>query len=153
MHRTLKQQTSRPPAASARAQQARFDRFRTHFNTERPHEALGQAPPAEHWTMSPRAYCERPPEPWYDADHQVRRVRSSGEIKWRGGTAFISECLVGELVGVIERDDGLHLVRFCEASLGVIDRNGRFLRFAPLRHKLREAQTASDGKVSGINPV
>src|SRR5207237_7846315 len=39
MHRTLKAQTSRPPAASVAEQQARFDGFRRHYNEERPHEA------------------------------------------------------------------------------------------------------------------
>jgi transposase InsO family protein len=47
MHRTLKAQTSNPPATDADEQQARFDAFRQHYNTERPHEALGQRPPAE----------------------------------------------------------------------------------------------------------
>ena len=32
MHRTLKAQTSRPPAADAKEQQARFDAFRRHYN-------------------------------------------------------------------------------------------------------------------------
>ena len=36
MHKTLKQQTTRPPAATLRGQQRRFDRFRTEFNEERP---------------------------------------------------------------------------------------------------------------------
>ena len=47
MHRTLKEQTSCPAAANAAEQQKRFDRFRRHYNQERPHEALGQRLPAE----------------------------------------------------------------------------------------------------------
>ncbi|MGA7313079.1 MAG: hypothetical protein WBX22_03830 [Silvibacterium sp.] len=39
MHRTLKEDTTKPPAASLRAQQSRFDNFRYVFNNERPHEA------------------------------------------------------------------------------------------------------------------
>ena len=39
MHATLKAETSRPPAATAVEQQARFDRFRNDFNDNRPHEA------------------------------------------------------------------------------------------------------------------
>lgn len=78
-------------------------------------------------------------EPWYDADHEVRRVRQSGDIKWRQGRVFVSESLYGEPVGVIEREDGSHLVRFRDIDLGVIDNNGRFRRFAPIRHRLREA--------------
>ncbi len=40
MHRTLKEQTTRPPAADRRGQQRRFDDFRREYNEERPHEAL-----------------------------------------------------------------------------------------------------------------
>ncbi|MCG6207982.1 integrase core domain-containing protein, partial [Rhodopseudomonas sp. HC1] len=97
MHRTLKAQTSCPPASNATEQQARFDGFREHFNRERPHEALGQRPPAELYTISTRQMPERIEDPWYDADHQVRRVRSSGEIMWHGERIFITEALVGEV--------------------------------------------------------
>ncbi|MER9268750.1 integrase core domain-containing protein, partial [Mesorhizobium sp. M0410] len=40
MHRTLKQETTRPPGMNALQQQARFDAFISEFNEERPHEAL-----------------------------------------------------------------------------------------------------------------
>ncbi len=155
MHRTLKKQTTRPPAAHLDEQQGRFDAFRTHYNEVRPHQALGQTPPADHWKPSPRPLPERPPEPWYDADHQVRRVRTSGEVKWLGQRVFVSEALVGEIVGIAELDQGLHIVRFCNVDLGVIDRRGSFRRFAPLRHRLREApeDPTTRSKVSRIFPV
>ncbi len=35
-----------------------------------------------------------------DADHQARRVRSSGEIMWKGERVFVTEALIGELVGI-----------------------------------------------------
>src|SRR6266404_137166 len=56
MHRTLKAECASPPAATAAAQQRRFDAFRAEFNQQRPHEALGQTAPAEHYTRSARAY-------------------------------------------------------------------------------------------------
>lgn len=152
MHRTLKRQTSSPPAANLAEQQARFDAFRAHYNQVRPHEALDQTPPAQHWRPSPRSLPERLEDPWYDADHQVRRVRTSGEVKWRGQYVFVSEALVGEIVGVAELDQGLHIVRFCNVDLGVFDRGGRFRRFAPLRHGLREAPEEPNN-VSTIIPV
>jgi transposase InsO family protein len=154
MHRTLKDDTAQPPSDSLAEQQARFDAFRIHYNTERPHEALGQHPPASRWTPSPRPMPSRIEEPWYDAFHQVRRVRTSGEIQWRGQLVFIGEALRGETVGLAEREDGAHLVRFCDVDLGVLDRAGRFRRFAPLRHRLREPpEDPSQQKVSGIIPV
>ena len=152
MHRTLKRQTARPPADSLAEQQVRFDDFRTHFNHVRPHEALGQTPPADRWQPSLRPLPERLEDPWYDPDHQVRRVRTNGEIKWRGEHLFVSQALAGEIVGIAELDHGLHIVRFCNVDLGVIDQCGVFRRFAPLRHRLREA-TEDPNKVSTIIPV
>ena len=154
MHRTLKEQTSRPPAANAAQQQARFNRFCRHYNEERPHEALGQRAPAEFYTRSQRPMPDRIEEPWYDADHQVRRVRGSGEIMWKGDRVFVSEALVGELVGIAELETADHLVRFCDRDIGLIDRRGRFSRFAPPRTGLREpAEPAATAELSGIIPV
>jgi len=122
MHGTLKAETSRPPAASAAEQQARFDLYRHDFNHHRPHEALGQTMPAEHYHASPRALPAVVPEPWYDANHAVRRVRPDGSIKCGGALVFVSEALAGELVGVAETPNGNWLVRFAYLNLGVIDR-------------------------------
>jgi transposase InsO family protein len=140
MHRTLKEETSQPPAATRAEQQARFDRFRRSYNEERPHEALGQTPPVQHWRPSRRPLPARLEDPWYDADHEVRRVRPPGTIKWRGEQVFIGEALAGELVGLAELENGGHIVRFCDRDLGVIDRQLRFLRFAPPRARLRVAE-------------
>jgi transposase InsO family protein len=133
MHRTLKAQTSRPPAANARAQQMRFDAFRRHYNEQRPHEALGQRPPHEVYTPSQRAMPDCIAQPWYDADHRVRRVRPQGTIKWKGDEIFISEALVSEFIGIAELESGDYVVRFCSRDLGLLDRQGRFRRFAPPR--------------------
>src|SRR5258707_15232038 len=93
-------------------------------------------------------------EPWYDAAPQVRRLRPAGEIKWRGQLVFIGAALVDQPVGVAPYDEGLHIVRFCDIDLGVIDHRGRFLRFAPLRHRLREAHEATArANLSTIHPV
>jgi transposase InsO family protein len=152
MHRTLKAQTSRPAADDASEQQLRFDAFRRHYNEERPHEALAQRPPAQLYTASPRAMPERIEDPWYDADHRVRRVRSNGEIMWQGELVFVSETLIGELIGIAELETGDHVVRFCDLDIGLIDRRGRFVRFAPPREGLREPDEHPT-KLSGIMPV
>jgi transposase InsO family protein len=140
MHGTLKEETSKPPAQTLAEQQRRFDDFRRHFNEQRPHEALGQIPPVELWQPPSRALPNRLDDPWYDADHEVRRVRPAGDIRWRGEHVFIGEALAGEIVGLTEHDTGGHIVRFCGRDLGLIDREHRFLRFAPLRARLRVAQ-------------
>ena len=128
MHRTLKAETSQPPSETAREQQARFDRFCHEFNNDRPHEALGQAPPSSRYEPSSRRYPTKIEPPWYDADHAVRQVRSNGEIKWGGDMVFISEALPGETVGVAETEAGDWLVRYADIELGLIDRRTRKLR-------------------------
>lgn len=119
MHRTLKQEAMHPPAANPTDQQERCDGFRLDYNTVRPHEALGQVPPSTLYVTSPRAYIERLSDPVYPALTEVRRVRSNGQIKWRGELVFISESLVGELVGITEHKHSW-LVYFGLVALGVL---------------------------------
>ncbi len=121
MHRTLKAQCASPPAATLEAQQRRFDAFRAEFNHQRPHEALGQTPPAQHYTPSARAYPTRLDDPHYPAGFELRRVRSNGEIKWQGELVFIGEALIGEVIGLMETDDGDAGVFFGPVPLGIID--------------------------------
>jgi putative transposase len=124
MHRTLKQETTNPQAANRREQQRRFDEFRRIFNEERPHEALGLETPAMHYQPSSRRYSGRLREPDYPDDHQIRRVRSNGEIKWLGGKVFLSDALIGEPVGIVETGDGFHTIHYGPICLGCLNPNG-----------------------------
>jgi len=128
MHGTLKEEACDPPAASLRAQQRRFDAFVRYFNEERPHEALDQATPADCYAPPSRPYSGRLREPEYPDDHQVRRVRSNGEIKWQNKLVFLSEVLIGEPVGLEETEDGIWTVRYGPVELGSIDAQGKFHR-------------------------
>lgn len=134
LHRTLKQATAQPPAATIRAQQQRFDGFRHEYNCERPHEALGQATPISWYTPSPRLYPRRLEEPTYAGAEQVRQVRPNGEIRWSSGTIYVSKVLSGEPVGIYEVADGW-LVRFGPVDLGLLDPANSRLR----EHKPRRA--------------
>jgi len=126
MHLTLKSETASPPAESLRAQQRCFDTFRHAFNEERPHEALGQRPPAELYRPSPRPFSGRLREPGYPCGHEVRRVRHNGEIKWQGQTVFIGEALAGEPVGLEPQDEGSWRVSFGPIELGTLDHKANF---------------------------
>jgi len=105
MHRTLKAETTRPPAATFPAQQRRFDRWRQTFNVERPHEALGLTPPATHYTPSARPYPRRLPVLEYPPYVELRRVDSIGTIRWHSQRLFLSHVLTGEYVGLEETGD------------------------------------------------
>ncbi|HEY3846654.1 MAG TPA: integrase core domain-containing protein [Acetobacteraceae bacterium] len=145
MHRTLKAETSSPPAATAAAQQARFDDFRRDFNEVRPHEALGQTTPASRHTGEARAYPDRIDDPWYDANHQVRRVRTDGTIMWRGALVPISSALVGEPIGLAELEGGDWAVRFADLALGVLERaSNKFRGLAAARPGRRKAEQTGE---------
>ena len=126
LHRTVADDTARPPAATVRDQQRRFDAFRRSFNEERPHEALGLTPPADHYAASPIEYGGRLREPEYSSDQDVRRVRGNGEIKWRGQLVFIGEALIGERIGIEETEEGLFAVSYGPIELGWLDDTANF---------------------------
>jgi len=127
MHRTLKATTARPPASCMRAQQRSFNRFRTEYNEERPHEGLGMKRPAELYRASSRPYPGRTPEVDYPGHYEVRSVRSKGAIQWHGERLFVSEALRGERVGLEETDDGIWSLSFCSLLLGRYDERDRSL--------------------------
>jgi len=119
LHRTLKQEVMKPPAANPMDQQEKCDKFLSVYNKERPHEALGQVPPARLYLPSPRPYPERISDIEYPPLTEVRRVRSNGQIKWHGELVYVSEALIGELISVIEDKDGW-LVSFGPIPLGLL---------------------------------
>jgi transposase InsO family protein len=118
MHRTLKAETAQPAAATGRAQQQRFERWRRKFNEERPHEALGQAVPADFYQPSPRAYGRGRTPFVYPDDYVVRRVRSNGEIRWQAGLRYVGQAVIGQLVGLREAQAGRVEVWFENYLLG-----------------------------------
>ncbi len=127
MHRTLKQETARPPAGNRSSQQERFDQFRSVFNEQRPHEALGQQTPAEFYRPSARPYPAKMPEPDYPGHFEVRSVKRTGVIKWQGKFLFVSEALSGERVGLEESADGVWTVYFGSVPLARFDEQERKL--------------------------
>lgn len=131
LHRTLLADAATPPAGTRRAQQLRFAAFRASYNEERPHAALDNATPAERYAPSPRRWdgVLRSPEP--AAGSIVRRVRRNGDIKWQGGTLYLSLALVGEPVALEEAADGSWIVTYGPVPLGSIARRGNCLK--PLR--------------------
>jgi len=147
-HLTL-QEAMRPPAPDRAAQCERFDGFRHDYNHERPHQALNQTAPARHYAPSARPLPERLPEPDYPREADIRRVRSNGEIKWGGGTLFVSETLIGEWVAIEEQETGELQMRFHAKPIGIIDTRQRRLQ----RLAVPARGHSQAGKVSPMYPV
>jgi transposase InsO family protein len=127
MHLTLLQETANPPARSLREQLKRLREFQRLYNEERPHQALGNATPADRYQASSRRFDGILREPEYGNDQEVRRVRHNGEIKLDGNMIFISAALVGEPIGLTEDADGW-TASYGPIVLGTIAHRGDRLR-------------------------
>lgn len=132
MHRTLKATVLQPPSWSLQRQQEAFDAFRHDYNQERPHEALGQKPPAEFYRPSTREYPERLPEVKYPFGWIERRVSLGGQLKWRGLKLHVSHALVDQVVALEALADGLWKLHFMSLALGYIDERNKCVTFQKL---------------------
>jgi hypothetical protein len=116
MHRVFKAETTRPASAHRRAQQRRTARWVSTYNEVRPHQALEQRTPAEIYRRQlsrRRQVVLRYPGHW-----TVRRVRSNGQIKWRGRKRFVGEAFVGYPVGFKPPSGGKSLAYFANVLIG-----------------------------------
>lgn len=144
MHRTLKEETARPPRATVRAQQRAFDEFRREYNEERPHEALGLQTPASHYQASSRRY-PRPlvrfsPAAW---DHPAR-VDPRGYITWNRTRLFVSSALAHEDVELrYEAERDFWDVVFGPLSIGKLRETSTGCRFEPSRGRMQDAREVS----------
>jgi hypothetical protein len=126
--------TTKPPAASLRAQQSRFDNFRHVFSNERPHEGLNNQVPASLYIPSAIRLPRKLPEFRYPKGLQLRRVNNSGDISWHKNRIFISEVFRFEEFGVELITPGLYRVFFRNMEIGEL--NSEELRFRAARRVL-----------------
>jgi putative transposase len=121
MHRTLKQETTRPPEHNLTAQQRRFDRFREQFNHERPHEALADRTPAELYRPSQRPYPRRLEQVSYPGHFEQRCISKIGQMRWKARRLFVGGVFAGETVGLEEVEDGVWSLYFAHHLLARLD--------------------------------
>ncbi|MDA2921302.1 IS481 family transposase [Desulfobacterota bacterium AH_259_B03_O07] len=121
MHLTLKKEATIPASRNLREQERRFDSWRKEFNYERPHEALKMKVPAQKYRRSTTEYqrgMNNKKQIKYPEGYEVRRVRTNGEIKWKGERRFIGAALKGVQVGIKQVEDGHSQVYFNYIVLG-----------------------------------
>lgn len=136
MHKTLKAEATKPPAANRVAQQRVVECFRREYTEERPHEALANATPATHYAASPRPYPTRLLEPEYPGHFQVRYVSRNGGVRWHNQWVNVSHVLAEEYVGLEEVEDGVWSVYFGPVLLGRFDEQALRIHGAHNRNKL-----------------
>lgn len=80
--------------------------FRTMFNTERPHEALGMRFPAEVYEPSDRTYCDKVTPYEYSGMNHVIKVNSWGYVRFDRWQIYLSETMIGEYMEFRHTSDG-----------------------------------------------
>lgn len=133
MHRTLKADVTAPPQANRQVQQRAFDAYRHEYNHERPHESLGQKPPAGSYNRSSRPYPKRLPDLEYPDAYVLRTVAASGHFKWKGRQIWLTSTLAGEVIGLKWISSDVLEVYFGPILLGTLhdDRPGAGLVRVP----------------------
>lgn len=136
MHKTLKAETTRPPAFGMRGQQRKFDVFREEYNEVRPHESLNQETPRSLYKPSLRKMPDKLPKLEYPAHYETRYVSANAALRWNSRFVNVSSCCIGEYVGLEEVGDGiwdvyfgrLKLGRLLEEHLRIEDQFGKLMR-------------------------
>lgn len=136
MHRTLKAETTRPPAANLAKQQRLFNSFRREYNEVRPHEGIELETPASMYERSTRLLPKEIPPLVYPAHFETRLVSKNSGIRWNSQWVAVSHTCAGLYVGLEQVDHGLwdvylgpvKLGRLLEEKLRIEDHLGRLVR-------------------------
>jgi len=82
------------------------ERWRADYNALRPHEALGDRPPVSRWLPSPRPRPPSLPDPeaFYPPGSVLRRVGSSGDVRFNRWRILAGRGIAGDTVRVEERE-------------------------------------------------
>jgi hypothetical protein len=123
-HRTLKAEVlGGPPFDSLAHCQRAFDRWRTVYNCQRPHQALDMDVPAVRYWPSKRPFPETMPPIEYGPDHHVRRVQKGGWISFKGGEYRLPKAFAGYPVAILPTTaDGTWKIIFASRRIAVLDR-------------------------------
>lgn len=103
--------------------QRAFDIWRNVYNLERPHEALGQEPPATRYRPSTRAMPSRLPTVEYDTSDIVRTVPTTKDyISFKGRRCKVPQAFRGERLAIRPTgEDGRYGVFFASHRIATID--------------------------------
>jgi len=121
-HKTLKDQTAKPPAKTLCAQQKRFDSFVVEYNDDRPHEALNMQTPSCRYCASSRRFPARLPQICYPEQMTVRKVYHHGDIHYNGRRLFLGESFSGEYIALEDVSEEHSRLWYCDYELGMLDK-------------------------------
>lgn len=103
--------------------QHHFDRWRSVYNLQRPHEALQMQAPVQRYRTSALAFPRTLPPINYGDDDTVVRVTEQGVARFRSKKVIVSQALKGLPVAFRARhdQDGAYDLFFCHQRIGHLD--------------------------------
>lgn len=122
----------------------KFSAYRQFYNAERPHRALNMDTPAQHYQRSEREYTAQIPVWEYPEGCELRRIKGTGFLTWKGQGYFLSEALAGKEIALKKsQEQGCYKLLFRQFQIGRIDVEKRV--FTSKRAYLIEGDPRSDG--------
>ncbi len=95
------------------------ERFRRTYNTIRPHESLGDEPPASRWMPSPRSRPSQLPEVSYPDGSVLRKVSQVGDAYYLNRRILVGRCLGGQYVRIDDRGNEI-AIYYCWKLIRVL---------------------------------
>jgi hypothetical protein len=119
-HLTLEEAVT-PPAENLLEQRRAVDEWRRDYNDDRPHEALGDVPPALVYRRSSRQYPRQLLKPDPPAWREACDVDRHGCIRWRRHRIFVTSALAGEIVELERTGEWTWEIRFLDHVIANLD--------------------------------
>jgi transposase InsO family protein len=117
-HRTLKEWLAdEGPALDLEHLQLQLDRFRSHYNQERPHQGIGDATPSERYLPAPtpperhgpRARAEAERRADYPPHSLLRKVWRNGVVSYDGLAITLGKRYARAVVRIVEVGELIHI--------------------------------------------
>ena len=101
--------------------QKNFDEWLELYNFKRPHDGIGLLCPCERYVKSNRPYKKDLPAIEYGPEDIVRKVRSCGQVSYKGKNYFVGEYLKGEYVALRQMMETSLEIYFVNTRVGRIN--------------------------------
>lgn len=109
--------------------QSHFNSWRSVYNLERPHEALGLKPPVARYTPSEHPFPETLPPIEYAPDDTVRTVYTNATVAFKSKILRVGKAFIGQQVAIRSAsEDGVYNVFYCYQKIARFDlrQGGKF---------------------------
>ena len=122
---TAGRQTS---AAHLRQAATAIRRFRTEYNAERPHDALGGDTSGSRYSRSRLAYPQRLRTPECRGHFLIKHVTDASTFRFQQRLLYIANALVNQHIGLEETDDGVWAIYFNTVLLATLNERDFVIR-------------------------